>query len=58
MAALGIPTEGAHYFHLAAQRPFCSDPIVVDAAAVWREVLRHKNVVWQTDAGIGSTVDA
>lgn len=42
MAALGVPTEGALYFHLAAQRPFCSDPIVVDAENVLREVMREK----------------
>jgi hypothetical protein len=42
MAALGVLTEGALYFHLAAQRPFCADPIVVDAENVLREVMREK----------------
>ena len=40
MAALGVPTEGALYFHIAAQRPFCGDPIVVDADQVLNEALR------------------
>lgn len=40
-AALGVPTEGALYFHIAAQRPFCADPIVVDAENVLCEVIHQ-----------------
>ena len=40
-AALGVPTEGALYFHIAAQRPFCADPIVVDAENVLCEVIHR-----------------
>jgi len=39
MAALGPPTEGPLYFHLAAMRPYCSDPVIVDADRVVRCIL-------------------
>jgi len=28
---LGTPSEGPLYFHLAAVRPYCADPVIVDA---------------------------
>lgn len=49
-AALGVPTEGALYFHIAAQRPFCADPIVVDAENVLREVMGQMADVRQRTA--------
>ena len=39
MAALGPPTEGPLYFHLAAMRPYCADPVIVDADRVVRQFL-------------------
>jgi FAD-NAD(P)-binding len=34
MAVLGPPTEGPLYFHLAAMRPYCGDPVIADADRV------------------------
>jgi uncharacterized NAD(P)/FAD-binding protein YdhS len=38
IAVLGPPTEGPLYFHLAAARPYCSDPVIVDAHRVVEKV--------------------
>jgi FAD-NAD(P)-binding len=34
LAVLGPPTEGPLYFHIAAARPFCNDPVIIDADRV------------------------
>lgn len=34
IAVLGPPTEGPLYFHIAAARPYCDDPVIVDAEQV------------------------
>ncbi|WGS44512.1 FAD/NAD(P)-binding protein [Burkholderia sp. JSH-S8] len=45
LAALGTPTEGAFYFHLAAMRPYCADLVIVDAEHVIRHALDARRTI-------------
>lgn len=40
LGLLGAPSEGPLYFHLAAVRPYCSDPVIADADKVIQALLR------------------
>lgn len=43
IAVLGPHTEGALYFHIAAARPYCNDPVVLDAEYVMNHALGFAN---------------
>lgn len=41
LGLLGAPSEGPLYFHLAAVRPLCADPVIADADKVVNALLRR-----------------
>ncbi|MEP4710258.1 MAG: FAD/NAD(P)-binding protein [Pseudophaeobacter sp.] len=45
LGLLGAPSEGPLYFHLAAVRPLCSDPVIADADKVINALLRRLPVM-------------